>query len=298
MTPARVGVTTVDPFLPVVNPWEAPWWRAHPSQRLIFVYLIVLHVLGALGLFLFPRPGAGVLLTALIFAVLGGFGTTVAYHRALAHRALKLHPWVEQVLIFFAVWNGSGSPRSWVANHRLHHAAADKDEDISSPKHGFWWSHLRWLYQRPDADPRRYCPDLAAPRYERWTRAQPFVVALSIVAFAPFGLEALFWAGVLRLLFSLHGQCCVNSVAHMGRDADGKWGVPQNVWWLGPLQLGAWGENWHVNHHNDASSARLGRGGFQVDIGWVLIGLLEKLGLATAVRRPSPAPRPARPPRG
>jgi len=282
--PSRAGDET--PVLPVASPWEAPWWRVHPSQRLIFVYLIVLHVLGAVGLFLFPRPSAGVLLTALIFAVLGGFGTTVAYHRALAHRALKIHPWVEQVLIFFAVWNGSGAPRSWVANHRLHHATADTDDDISSPKHGFWWSHLRWLYQRPDADPRRYCPDLAAPRYEWWTRAQPLVVALSIFGFAAFGLEMFVWAGVLRLLFSLHGQCAVNSIAHMGRDADGKWGVPQNVWWLGPLQLGAWGENWHVSHHAEATSARLGRGMWQVDVGWALIGLLERLGLATEVRRP------------
>ena len=286
MTTAEAPV----PTLASARPWEAPWWRADPSQRLIFFYLIVLHSLAVVGLVLYPRPSVPVLVTALAFAVLGGFGSTVAYHRALAHKALRLHPWIEQPLIFFAVFNGSGAPRSWVANHRLHHAMADRDEDISSPKHGFWWSHLRWLYQRPDADAGRYCPDLQAPRYAWWTGAQPFVVALSILAFAPFGMEYLVWAGVLRLLFSLHGQCCVNSVAHMGRDPQGSWGVPQNVWWLGPLQLGAWGENWHANHHDEASSARLGRGAWQVDVGWGLIRVLETAGLATSVRRPRAAP--------
>ena len=282
--------TAAAPVAAPARPWEAPWWRADPSQRLIFLYLIVLHVLAVVGLVLYPRPSLPVLATAVLFAVLGGFGTTVAYHRALAHKALRLHPWIEQALIFFAVFNGSGAPHSWVANHRLHHAMADKDEDVSSPKHGFWWSHLRWLYQQPDADVRRYCPDLLAPRYAGWSRAQPFVVALSFFAFAPFGMRAFFWAGVLRLLFALHGQACVNSVAHMGRDVDGSWGVPQNVWWLGPLQLGAWGENWHANHHDEASSARLGRGVWQVDVGWGLIRVLERLGLASGVRRPRTPP--------
>jgi len=62
----------------------------------------------------------------------GGLGTTVCYHRALAHRALRLHPVVQEILIFFAMYNGSGAPLSWAANHRLHHAMADTPEDISS----------------------------------------------------------------------------------------------------------------------------------------------------------------------
>jgi len=33
---------------------------------------------------------------------------TVCYHRALAHRALRLHPVVQEILIFFAMYNGSG----------------------------------------------------------------------------------------------------------------------------------------------------------------------------------------------
>ena len=47
------------------------------------------------------------------------------------------------------------------------------------------------------------------------------------------------------------------------------------------------GENWHQNHHDRPGSARLGWTPLQFDIGWYTILLLEKLGLATNVRRPS-----------
>ena len=47
------------------------------------------------------------------------------------------------------------------------------------------------------------------------------------------------------------------------------------------------GENWHQNHHDRPGSARLGWTPAQIDFGWYLIWLLEKVGLATDVRRPS-----------
>jgi hypothetical protein len=47
---------------------------------------------------LFPLPGWKIFLSALALASLGAFGTTIAYHRGLAHRALKLNPIVEQFL--------------------------------------------------------------------------------------------------------------------------------------------------------------------------------------------------------
>ena len=78
----------------------------------------------------------------------GHVRTTVAYHRCIAHKTAKLHPVVKHILIFLAITNGSGNPLSWAAYHRLHHAKSDTPEDISSPGvGGFWWAHLRWLYQ-------------------------------------------------------------------------------------------------------------------------------------------------------
>jgi stearoyl-CoA desaturase (delta-9 desaturase) len=79
-------------------------------------------------------------------------------------------------------------------------------------------------------------------------------------------------------------QCFVNSLTHMGHSEEGD--SSKNVWWLGPLQLTAWGENWHRNHHQNAGSARFGLHRWQTDIGWYLICALEAAGLASNVRRP------------
>jgi stearoyl-CoA desaturase (delta-9 desaturase) len=59
----------------------------------------------------------------------------------------------------------------------------------------------------------------------------------------------------------------------------------QNITWLGFLQF-LQGENWHENHHSKPSSARLGWTFWQIDFGWYTIVVLEKLGLATKVKRP------------
>src|SRR5208282_3784203 len=129
-------------------PWEWPWWHTTKQDFIILPWFILIHVTALVGLVMFPLPGWHLLLGALALAWIGGLGTTVCYHRALAHRSLELNSWARVPLIFFAIFNGSGTPLSWAAGHRMHHAYADSEEDISSPVWGgFWWAHLRWLWQ-------------------------------------------------------------------------------------------------------------------------------------------------------
>ena len=48
---------------------------------------------------------------------------------------------------------------------------------------------------------------------------------LSIFGGLAFGWEAFFWLGAIRLVYSLHLQCFVNSITHMGKpDEDGQFG--------------------------------------------------------------------------
>lgn len=277
------------------HPWTLAWWKVEGENAWVFVYLIVIHVLAAVGLVLYPLPGWKVFLATLALAALGGMGTTVCYHRCLSHRAAKLNPVVEQILIFFAVFNASGTPLTWVANHRNHHANADTIDDVSSPRlGGFWWAHLRWLYQWPASSVSRWCPDLNLSRYRVWSTVQiPIVLVSLTIGYLFLGWAGFFWMGALRLVYCLHGQCFVNSLLHL------KSGLPvgvdssQNIWWLGPLQFTAWGENWHFNHHDDPSSASFSRAWWQTDIGWYTIRTLEVLGLAYDVRGPRRARRAA-----
>ena len=268
------------------HPWTQPWWRAEGENASVLLYLVMVHILAITGLIMFPLPGWTVFFCSFTLACLGALGTTVVYHRALAHRSVKLHPVIEHFLIICAVGNGSGSPHTWVANHRNHHANADTIDDVSSPRHGgFWWAHLRWIYQWEASSMEKWSPDLIKPEYMIYAKLQPYIVTFSLVfGYFVFGWPGLFWLGAIRMVYCLHGQCFVNSLLHL------KPGLPEgvdssrNIWWLGPLQITAWGENWHGNHHGYPASASFSRHWWQIDIGWYVIKGLATIGLATNVR--------------
>ncbi len=271
------------------HPWTLPWWKASAGNASILFYLTVIHILAITGFILFPLPSLKVFLITAFFTIIGGVGTTVCYHRSLSHRALKLNRVVEDILIFFTMFNGSGSPLSWVANHRHHHSKADTEEDVSSPRHGgFWWAHIRWIYQWSGSEVSRWCPDLDQPRYHFWFRMQIPMLAVSIFFGLLFGWEGFFWIGAIRLIYALHFQMTVNSILHMTPGLPEGVDSSRNMWWLGPLQGGAWGENWHRNHHGDANAAKFARAWYQIDLGWYVICGLKALGLAYDIRSQQP----------
>ena len=270
-----------------MRPWMRPWWQYSKGNGPVLFYLVSIHALALAGLILFPLPHWPVLVAGLALLSIGGIGTTVCSHRCLAHRSLRLNPVIENLLIFFTIFNASGEPMNWVANHRQHHAKADTPEDVSSPRHGgFWWAHIRWVYQWSYSDVRRWCPDLDKPRYRIWRKLQTPIVVLSVFCGLLLGWQAFFWVGAIRLVYALHFQMFVNSLLHMTPDLPEGVDSSRNIWWLGPLQFGAWGENWHRNHHSDSNAARFGRHWWQVDIGWYVICGLNRLGLASHIRVP------------
>lgn len=273
------------PRLPTPG-WEWPWWRTTRHEVMVLPWFMLIHLTAVAGLILFPLPGWRIFFAAVALAWIGGIGTTVCYHRALAHRALQLNPVVRAILTFFAMFNGSGSPINWTANHRLHHAHADTSEDISSPVlHGFWWAHLRWLWQAEAPSVARFCPDLDHFSYRIWRPMQPAILALSYFGGLYFGLAAFFWLGAIRLVFSLHAQCFVNSVCHSEPDTAIGDDSSRNVRWLAMMHFFQ-GENWHRNHHARPALARLGRNWHQPDVGYVVICVLEMVGLVSKVIRP------------
>lgn len=132
---------------------------------------------------------------------------------------------------------------------------------------------------------KKWCPDLIKGRYVLWSALQVPLVAISLcVGFFPFGWTGFFWIGAIRLAYSLHGQCFVNSLLHLKPGLPEGTDSSQNIWWLGPLQITAWGENWHGNHHAHPGSACFSQKWWQIDVGWYVICGLRNLGLATNIR--------------
>ncbi len=101
-------------------------------------------------------------------------------------------------------------------------------------------------------------------------------------------LSWMVWGVFARTIFTLHVTWAVNSVGHM-------WGYrnyetkdnSRNSWWVALLTFG---EGWHNNHHADQRSARHGHRWWELDISWITIRALERMGLATKVIGPRVTP--------
>lgn len=239
---------------------------------------------------------SGVALAAMLYYLTGGIGICLGYHRLLTHRSIRLPRPLEYIVATLGVLALQGGPISWVATHRAHHAYSDTERDPHNSQRGFLWSHVEWLYRRNPArlsrlEEHRLAPDLIADPYYRFleTTAPGWQLALAIALFAVGGWSWVVWGVFLRLVATYHVTWLVNSAAHLrgyrsfraqGRDHS------TNNWWVALL---AWGEGWHNNHHAFPFSARHGLRWFEVDVTWLTIQGLARIGLAHDVKLPSPA---------
>jgi stearoyl-CoA desaturase (delta-9 desaturase) len=221
-------------------------------------------------------------LVGLALCQLANLLTTVYLHRALAHRALRMKPWLAGVFRFL-IWTMTGiRPRQWVAVHRKHHAYTDVEGDPHSPVlDGYLKVQLTnpYLYRqvaKDDANTAHFARDLQPDRWDVLFFDRAFVglglgIALLCVVFGwQYGLIA---AGIHAVTYLLLSGA-VNSVGH-------KWGRrpydghATNNQWLAWLVAG---EGLHNNHHAAPTSARLSLHKGELDPGWWFIRLARRFG--------------------
>jgi stearoyl-CoA desaturase (delta-9 desaturase) len=235
-----------------------------------------------------------------------GLGITVGFHRLLTHRSFKTSPWLRGLLAILGTMAIEGPVISWVADHRKHHAYADRIGDPHSPHvdHGGGWrgalrglahAHVGWLFDHSQRAAReRFTPDLLADpvidfvdrTFVVWSLlglAIPFGLGWLIGGSATTGLEGLLWGGVVRVFVLHHVTYSINSLCHFfGRRRFATEDHSQNLAWLAPFSLG---EAWHNNHHAFPTSAIHGLGARELDVSGALIALLERAGLVWDVQR-------------
>jgi stearoyl-CoA desaturase (delta-9 desaturase) len=230
-------------------------------------------------------------------------GICLTYHRLLTHRSFAMRPrGLEYLLTALACCASEGGPIGWVADHRKHHAHADDEDDVHSPRRGFHWAHMFWWITPNPADLhtreylRKWAPDLYRDPVHRFLERIQLVPALLLFAglYAAGGLPWLVWGGFVRTVAVLHATWLVNSATHLWgyrsyetRDAS------TNLWWVALLSFG---EGWHNNHHAFQTSARHGLRWWELDVTYVAIRVLSAVGLVHSLklpkvprRRPSPA---------
>ncbi|MGB0651825.1 MAG: acyl-CoA desaturase [Thermoplasmatota archaeon] len=231
-----------------------------------------------------------------VFQGIAGLGITVGYHRLLAHGAFKAPKVVRGILLVMGLSALQGSPASWAATHRRHHAAADRPGDPHSPLEGFWHAHFGWLpkgnlvHSGPGHEKLMADPVVAFLERTQWFWLVGSLLAPGFVALAITGgswgafASASLWAGGVRVLLVHHVTWSINSVCHV-------WGTrpytttdqARNNVIFGLL---GFGEGWHNNHHAHPRSAYLGHRWYQIDAGGYLVRTLKLLGLAKDVQRP------------
>jgi stearoyl-CoA desaturase (delta-9 desaturase) len=98
-------------------------------------------------------------------------------------------------------------------------------------------------------------------------------------------LQVFFWGVIMRTIYTWHVTWGINSVAHM-------WGYrnyetredSRNNWLFALLTNG---EGWHNNHHADPRSARHGHRWWELDVTFLSLSLLERIGVIRNLVRPN-----------
>ena len=248
--------------------------------------------------------GVGLILAMYLIT---GFGITIGFHRLFTHRAFETPRWVRLTLAVIGSMCVQGPLIWWVAVHRQHHHHSDTEEDPHSPHtsgagflgmvRGAWHAHLGWLFVKDSPKLASYVPDLLKDRALVFINDYyPLWVTLSLLIPAAAGgllartwggaIMGLVWGGIIRVFMVHHITWSVNSVCHIwGTQPFDSHDQSRNNWIVGVFALG---EGWHNNHHAFPTSARHGLGTSQPDVSYLLIRTMERLGLATRVRQPSP----------
>ena len=280
--------------------------RTEKAANLGAVVVPFLATIAAIALLWNSLVNPADLAIAAVMYLLTAVGITVGFHRLLTHRSFQTSKPLEYAFAILGSMAVQGPTISWVADHRKHHAHTDEEGDPHSPHvghgdgvggvfAGLWHAHSGWLMSTQGrADWKRYAPDLYEDPGMRTISRQfvPLVFAsLALPALAGYlvsgtilgAATGLLWGGLVRIFFVHHITWSVNSVCHfLGTrrfDTDDR---STNVFWLALPSLG---ESWHHNHHAFPRSAVHGLKRWELDPSALIIGTMEKLGLARNVIR-------------
>ena len=225
-------------------------------------------------------------------------GHTLGMHRRLIHESYACPPWLERVFVYLGVLVGIAGPfriiylhdiRDWSQRHPRCHAFFIHSQA--------WWIDF-WQQLHCDIElahapcftiEDRVRRDRFYAWLERTWRWQQLPLALALYAGGGWGWVV--WGIGVRLCVSLTGHWLVGYLAHnRGARAWHIEGAAVQGYNVPGFALLTMGESWHNNHHAYPESARLGIKPHEWDLGWAVLKILERLGLAWNLATPASLP--------
>jgi stearoyl-CoA desaturase (delta-9 desaturase) len=272
---------------------------AERNARAVQIGMVGFHI-ACLGAF-FTGVSPVALLVCFVLYVARAFGVTAGFHRLLAHGAFKAGRVTQFGLTLLGSLACQGGPLWWVSHHRNHHRYTETPRDIHSPQQrGFWYSHIGWMMDKA-------CFETSAtnvkelhkfPEIKALQRFYPLILLLEAITlyalgavlthFYPglgtSGVQMLVWGFFISTVSLWHATFMVNSVCHIwGDQAYDTNDRSTNNWIVATLTLG---EGWHNNHHKFSYSARHGLEWWQLDVTWLVLRLMNQIGLIRDLKLP------------
>jgi fatty-acid desaturase len=229
-------------------------------------------------------------------------GHSVGMHRRLIHNSFACPPWLEYLCVYLGVLVGMAGPIGMIRLHDMRDWAQRQwaCHDYFAHRAGFWrdgWHQLHCYLHLKGPPEFRLEPRLANDRIYRWLEQSWMFqqVPWALLFFLVGGLPWMVWGICVRVAVCVTGHWLVGHFAH--REGGQTWivrGACVQGYDVKLAGLISMGESWHNNHHAFPGSAKLGLEPGQVDLGWLLIVALERIGLASHIVTPDRMPhRPA-----
>lgn len=225
-------------------------------------------------------------------------GHSVGFHRRMIHRSYKCPKWLERIMIYLGTAVGMGGPLWTIRTHDMRDWAQRTPDchaffvhDAGPLKDAWWYLHSRMeLENPPKFDPG---PEFGDDKFYRFLNATSMLqqLPIAVILYAFGGIPWVVWGVCVRVAACTTMHWYISRLAHTRGprswmvDGVGLMGYDVPLWAIPTM-----GESWHNNHHAFPASARHGLFPGQIDIGFMYLLLLQKLGLAWDIQTPQNLP--------
>lgn len=240
------------------------------------IHWIFLHALFVYGIALVPVNwwafAAG-------YFLIYGAGASIYLHRCLAHNTHSLPPTLSRPLAVLAVLSSQGPLIWWASTHvQLHHAKADKNGDMHSPKDGVLHSLFAWSFKDVPTTGVRWKPEMIRDPFQRFLQKHYLKTIYAIwflvwVVSTGWFFSFLILPVVVGMWLDNIGNVICHIKSPLGYRTFATRDESRNVPFVAYL---GFGNGWHNNHHHDPSAFIFGRNKWEVDASVMFEKLLYK----------------------